>query len=504
MPLLYRAILLFLVVGILSGPTSGVLAETVVLTPSKDNTIFELKADDTTALSNGAGSTLIAGMTDDDLDPRIRRALMHFDIAGNIPAGAQIVSAELKLTLVRVSRDINSPLSVTANLHRLLADFGEGTSNADTDPASSSIGGGPGVGALATPADATWRHATFPSAFWNSLGGDFATGASASQTIQRTLGDYTWSAATMVSDVQAWLDSPVANFGWILIVEEALRASTRGFGSRDNPVPGLRPTLTIEFVTTAPSTLSAAVLPTSRASQVGQSATALATMINSGSDTATGCRIDPPAGLAATLTFQTTDPANNALTGSPNMPVDISAGGVQTFALIVTPAQDIDPIELDFSFTCANRTPAASVSGVNTLTFSASSTPIADVVALASTTGAPGVVDVPANGTGVFAVATINLGASSSITATVGTRPADLPVTLGICQTDPATGACATNVATSVPTNVPANDTPTFAIFISGTGQTIAFAPGTNRIAVDFVDASGAIRGGTSVAVRTP
>lgn len=52
-------------------------------------------------------------------------------------------------------------------------------------------------------------------------------------------------------------------------------------------------------------------------------------------------------------------------------------------------------------------------------------------------------------------------------------------------------------------TPIDANATPTFGIFITGSGA-ISFAPATNRIFVRFQDAGGITRGATSVAVRTP
>ena len=44
--------------------------------------------------------------------------------------------------------------------------------------------------------------------------------------------------------------------------------------------------------------------------------------------------------------------------------------------------------------------------------------------------------------------------------------------------------------------------TPSFAVFVTG-GGTVPFDPGRNRVQIRFRDAGGAVRGGTSAAVRT-
>src|SRR5262245_16242776 len=49
--------------------------------------------------------------------------------------------------------------------------------------------------------------------------------------------------------------------------------------------------------------LVAAVLPASRSVQVGGSATAVATVINAGQQTATGCWLSPPPGIPAMFSF---------------------------------------------------------------------------------------------------------------------------------------------------------------------------------------------------------
>jgi hypothetical protein len=142
---------------------------------------------------------------------------------------------------------------------------------------------------------------------------------------------------------------------------------------------------------------------------------------------------------------------------------------------------------------------------VNTLLLTSTSTPGPDIVALAATVTNDGIANIPgATGTGFFAVATVNVGAGAPITATADTGNATLPAVLTLCQTNPATGVCI-NPATPGPSatvQIDAGQTPTFAVFVRGTGP-VGFNPGVNRAFVRFKTAGGAIVGATSVAVRT-
>jgi YVTN family beta-propeller protein len=264
-------------------------------------------------------------------------------------------------------------------------------------------------------------------------------------------------------------------------------------------------TVTANFVadTAGNLTLLAAVLPDSRSVEVGATPTAFATILNTGPDNGTTCTIEPATNIPASFVFQTTNPSTNVVTGTPNTPVNIPAGQGQTFVIGFTPSAAFAPTNVAFTFTCANAlNPAVSTIGVDTLNLSASTTPVPDIVALAAS-GDPGRLDITgATGTGVFAVATVNLGVDATITAAANTGTATLPVTLTICQTNPSTGVCLAAAAASVTTDIPANATPTFGIFATGSG-TIADDPAANRVFVTFTDSGNVLRGETSVAVRT-
>jgi hypothetical protein len=249
--------------------------------------------------------------------------------------------------------------------------------------------------------------------------------------------------------------------------------------------------------------LVAAVLPGSRSVQVNTAATAFATIINTGQTLALSCSIALASNVLALFSYQTTDPATNQVTGLPNAPVNIPAGVAQSFVLAVTPTTQIAPTELQFDFACANTDPAAINVGLNTLLLSASNTPVPDIVALAATLSNDGIVNIAgANGTGVFAVATVNVGSSGNITASADTGSATLPVNISLCETNPTTGQCISPIGPTVTTTITAGATPTFGIFVQGSGN-VPFDPAGNRIFVRFKDGAAVTRGSTSVAVRT-
>jgi hypothetical protein len=248
--------------------------------------------------------------------------------------------------------------------------------------------------------------------------------------------------------------------------------------------------------------LAAAVLPSSRSVQVGSPATAFATIINLSLGTATTCGIVPLTSIPAVFSYQTTDRSTNAVTGSPNTPVTIPGGGLQTYVVALTPTASLSPTDVQFGFDCTNGDIAPVVSGLNTLLLSASTTPVPDIVALAATLTSDGIANVPGTtATGVFAVATSNVGTGGSITVSADTGSANLHVSGTIGNPRGAT-VCPASPTPTVTAQINANATPTFGIFGAGTG-TVSFDPANNRGFVRFKDGGGVTRGSTGVAVRT-
>jgi hypothetical protein len=142
------------------------------------------------------------------------RALIRFNIAAHLPAGATVNSATLTLTV----NNANGPNS-TFDLHRALAEWGEG-------------GGDPNTGAAALEGEATWNHRLSPESAWSSAGGDYHGTPSASQAVAG-LGSYAFSASGMAADVQMWLNNPASNFGWLLRSQaETTLGTIRRFAGR--------------------------------------------------------------------------------------------------------------------------------------------------------------------------------------------------------------------------------------------------------------------------------
>lgn len=207
-------------------------AAIINIMPSKDNTLYEYDPDEGD-FSNGAGFHFFAGKT---VMSELRRGVLAFDIAGSVPPGSIITSVSLTMNMSKTLGDT----ARIVELHRLLADWGEGTSHAP---------GEEGDGAPATPNDATWRHGFFDTIFWATQGGDFSATVSASQAVG-PLGYYTWNSPQMVADVQSWVSNPASNFGWLVLGEESTLGSAKRFDTRESASP---PVLTIEYRSTQPS-----------------------------------------------------------------------------------------------------------------------------------------------------------------------------------------------------------------------------------------------------------
>jgi glucose/arabinose dehydrogenase len=231
----------------------GLTTTSLDIYPDKDNTMYE-----GSNTSNGRGPHLYSGMTGAAGGEARRRALLRFPTAA-IPAGITLTSATVTL---RVTKQIAQDF--VFGLHKMSADWGEGTSNA-SEPG--------GTGATATTNDATWNHRFYSGTLWTSAGAEGSYAATASAT--KSIGNWmeasgsdinTWTGGTLLTDVQGWITTPASNYGWMLrgdATEEstpytATRFASRNYGVAPNTVYGNAstywPKLTVTYTSAPPLT----------------------------------------------------------------------------------------------------------------------------------------------------------------------------------------------------------------------------------------------------------
>jgi hypothetical protein len=219
-------------------------AVVTTFTASRDNTIYSEGG----AVSNGQFAHLFAGRT--TLEP-LRRALLKFDVS-TIPPGSTVTAVSVRMRCT-MSSFIN-PTTATFTLRRVTADWGEAASASDPPG---------GLGAPAVSGDATWTERFFDQGQpWTTAGGDFSGVTSASFTLLAAQACTDAAPVTinvsstpqLVNNVQAWVNSPASNFGWILIGDETdLEFGTaRRFGSREHTTASSRPQLSVTYTLPPP------------------------------------------------------------------------------------------------------------------------------------------------------------------------------------------------------------------------------------------------------------
>ncbi len=227
-------------------------ADSKTLTPSLDNTLIQA-TNPSAQLSNGQGDIFVGRTNQDGSGPAtisIRRGLVEFDIADNIPADATITGVSLSM---RDVMGLNG--AQTISLFRVLQAWGQGTSFQNG-----------GMGAPATQNDATWLYTFYNAAnpsmspTWNTPGGSFSNTLSASTVDTANSGlpaVFSWSAAQMVADVQFWLANPTSNFGWLIQGNESIGQTAKRFnGMFSTTSPNVPPELTITYSVPEPSSVA--------------------------------------------------------------------------------------------------------------------------------------------------------------------------------------------------------------------------------------------------------
>lgn len=329
-------------------------ATEVVLGAIRDTTIYAESGNE----SNGAGVHFFAGTTGMG---QLRRGLLRFDVAAGVPAGSVISSVELTLYMSKTNAGIRS-----IRLHRVLADWGQGTSNA---------GSGEGGGAPATTNDATWTRRFFPGTSWTTAGGDFDANVSAATDVD-FIGFYQWSSPGLLADVQSMLDTPATNFGWLLQNEnEVDQPTAKRFDSRENPTASFRPSLRIVFGPPCAASASTYCVGATNSTGVGATIGWSGALSIAANDFAVTCAQLPPntphVYYFGTQTTQTVfGDGFRCVTGSTfrlNPPLTATPTGTSSRAIDLTgpPAFGNITAGSTVHFQCWYRNPAAGGTGFN-------------------------------------------------------------------------------------------------------------------------------------------
>lgn len=220
----YGMLIVLVVCGVLIFGINALEAQnSVTIEASKDATIFNNTG------ANGSGVNFFVGRAGTTSGGNVRRGLIAFDIENSgVPSGATIESVILTLNMSRTATG-----DVNIVLHRVLADWGEGSSTGS--------GTGGGLPGTAATGDVTWTHRFFDTQTWMTPGGHFSSTVSASQSVGG-FGTYTWGGSgsdQIVADVQMWLDDSGSNFGWILIGDETNQSAKRFDSHESNNGPML-------------------------------------------------------------------------------------------------------------------------------------------------------------------------------------------------------------------------------------------------------------------------
>lgn len=199
---------------------------TAVLLPGADTGLYEM------APTNNLGGSLAVPVGVHSGAKR-SRYLVRFDPGGVFPAGAVVTGVELRIQVTVAGSPAHD-----YGMHRMLRDWAEGSRE-----------GNNGSGAIA--GETTWLAQYHPAVTWASPGGGEGVDYAGVPSVTGTLGgdgstNY-FSGPELAADVQAWLDDPGLNFGWMIrAVDESLAHTARRIASRESA--GTGPLLIVHYL----------------------------------------------------------------------------------------------------------------------------------------------------------------------------------------------------------------------------------------------------------------
>ncbi|MDB6053720.1 MAG: Chitinase [Verrucomicrobiales bacterium] len=238
---------LMVIVATIASLSESLHAASLTITSMADTALME----DFPNNNQGANSSIELGIPGNSTK---MRDLFKFDVS-SIPAGSTVSSVSVKFT-VTFSHDGTAHIG---NLHKLLANWGEGTGS-----------GLPNATPVATTGAACWNSRQFGQNAWTTAGGgsgtDYASAISGTGSLVSSGASTFASTATLVSDVQAWVNSPSSNFGWILMYSsETGGSNAKRLATREDTTVANRPSITVTYTTAAPTPTIAITNPASGA-----------------------------------------------------------------------------------------------------------------------------------------------------------------------------------------------------------------------------------------------
>jgi hypothetical protein len=174
----------------------------------------------------------------------IKRSLLRFNVT-SVPVGSTVAGAVVRLTLLNGSNEPTTGRLV--KFSRLTAGWTEGTGGAG-DFRTSALGS-----VVPAGGGATWEFANQGVTPWTS-GSSYVAAVSAQAFVTNHNSGpilYSWSAGRLRNDVQAWVNGPATNFGWVILGDESVPNTTRRFASRSHAVPAERPRLDVTYTLAA-------------------------------------------------------------------------------------------------------------------------------------------------------------------------------------------------------------------------------------------------------------
>jgi hypothetical protein len=222
--------LLFLTAVFIStefGTAPNSQAAEIILTAAADTTVYSNNVN-----NNGGGHSFgIAGQANNG---NSRNMLLRFDLSGVAP-GSIVNSARLDLNVSQIGNTGGN-----FELFRINTDWGEGSQTGNQ-------------GAAASAGDATWNEAEFGSSNWSTPGGTFFAPVLNNVSITSVGTSSFNSTANFTTAVQAMVDDPTQNFGFLISSSDV--SSAIRIGSREGGNPA---SLAVDF-TAVPEPTSSAI-----------------------------------------------------------------------------------------------------------------------------------------------------------------------------------------------------------------------------------------------------